>query len=200
MKRGRNQRRRQGVNPNRALDSNGPDVRIRGTANQIYDKYQALARDAASSGDRVKTENYLQHAEHYYRLIRSMQPDRPVHDTNDQDGDQDMDQQPQPRRSARGSNGRDRSHDKPDHDNQDSDENADDENETAPSRRPGKTRDAASENASGGEPGDDDASADKDAGDKSAERKPRRKKRAPRAAKPAADGDGSQKVKEEASA
>lgn len=73
MKRGRNQRRRQGVNPNRALDSNGPDVRIRGTANQIYDKYQALARDASSSGDRIKAESYLQHAEHYFRLIRSMQ-------------------------------------------------------------------------------------------------------------------------------
>lgn len=73
MKRGRNQRRRQGVNINRAFDSNGPDVRIRGTANQIYDKYLALARDASSSGDRVKAENYLQHAEHYFRVIRSMQ-------------------------------------------------------------------------------------------------------------------------------
>ncbi len=74
MKRGRNQRRRQGTNPNRALDSNGPEVRIRGTANQVYDKYIALARDASSAGDRVKAENYLQHAEHYFRLIRSMQP------------------------------------------------------------------------------------------------------------------------------
>lgn len=73
-KRGRNhQRRRQGVNPNRALDSNGPDVRIRGTAQQIYDKYLALARDATSSGDRVKAENYLQHAEHYFRVLRSIQ-------------------------------------------------------------------------------------------------------------------------------
>ncbi|MEO0834057.1 MAG: DUF4167 domain-containing protein, partial [Pseudomonadota bacterium] len=74
MKRGRNQRRRQGMNVNRALDSNGPDVRIRGTANQIYDKYQTLARDASSAGDRVKAESYLQHAEHYFRLIKSMQP------------------------------------------------------------------------------------------------------------------------------
>jgi len=79
MKRGRNQRRRQGVNPNRALDSNGPDVRIRGTANQIYDKYVALARDASSSGDRVKAESYQQHAEHYFRLIRSMQQSQPTH-------------------------------------------------------------------------------------------------------------------------
>jgi hypothetical protein len=75
MKRGRNQRRRQGgMNVNRALDSNGPEVRIRGTASQIYEKYQALARDASSSGDRVKAENYLQHAEHYFRVIRAMQP------------------------------------------------------------------------------------------------------------------------------
>ncbi|MEX0646007.1 MAG: DUF4167 domain-containing protein [Parvularculaceae bacterium] len=78
MKRGRNQRRRQGMNINRALDSNGPDVRIRGTANQIYDKYLALARDSSSSGDRIKAENYLQHAEHYFRVIRSIQPPQPV--------------------------------------------------------------------------------------------------------------------------
>src|SRR5690606_16681522 len=89
MKRGRNQRRRQGMNINRALDSNGPDVRIRGTANQIYDKYLALARDATSSGDRVKAENYLQHAEHYFRLIRSIQPAMPLQgDGMDGDGDQ----------------------------------------------------------------------------------------------------------------
>jgi hypothetical protein len=85
MKRGRNQRRRQGMNINRALDSNGPDVRIRGTANQIYDKYLALARDANSAGDRVKAENYLQHAEHYFRVIRAMQPQMPTHQLN---GDQ----------------------------------------------------------------------------------------------------------------
>ena len=83
MKRGRNQRRRQGMNINRALDSNGPDVRIRGTANQIYDKYLALARDASSSGDRVKAENYLQHAEHYFRLIRSLQPPQQQQSQND---------------------------------------------------------------------------------------------------------------------
>lgn len=77
MKRGRNQRRRPGggnSNPNRALDSNGPEVRIRGTATQIYDKYTALARDASSSGDRIKAESYLQHAEHYFRVIRATQP------------------------------------------------------------------------------------------------------------------------------
>lgn len=98
MKRGRNQRRRQGggPNPNRALDSNGPDVRIRGTAQQIYDKYLALARDAQSSGDRVKAENYLQHAEHYFRVLRSVQGAPPVSqfDQNNQDGDFDGGDQP----------------------------------------------------------------------------------------------------------
>lgn len=94
-KRGRNnhQRRRQGVNPNRALDSNGPDVRIRGTAQQIYDKYQALARDAQSSGDRVKAENYLQHAEHYFRVLRAAQgPQAPSFEQSGGDGDFDGDQ------------------------------------------------------------------------------------------------------------
>lgn len=75
MKRGRNQRRRSsGPNVNRALDSNGPDVKIRGTAVQIYDKYQALARDASSSGDRIRAESLQQHAEHYYRVMKAMQP------------------------------------------------------------------------------------------------------------------------------
>jgi hypothetical protein len=60
-----------GNNANRAFDSNGPDgVKIRGHAQHIYEKYQQLSRDAASAGDRVLLENYLQHAEHYYRLIR----------------------------------------------------------------------------------------------------------------------------------
>ena len=54
---------------NRAFDSTGPDVKIRGTAAHVYEKYLQLARDAGSSGDRVMAENYLQHAEHYYRII-----------------------------------------------------------------------------------------------------------------------------------
>src|SRR6201991_5277932 len=51
------------------FDSNGPDVRIRGSAFQVHEKYLQLARDATSSGDRVMAENYLQHAEHYYRIV-----------------------------------------------------------------------------------------------------------------------------------
>ncbi len=56
-------------NSNRSMDSNGPDVKVRGTASQIHDKYEALARDAASSGNRVKAENLRQHAEHYLRIM-----------------------------------------------------------------------------------------------------------------------------------
>src|SRR5256885_11699853 len=66
-------------NANRAFDSNGPDgVKIRGAAQHVFEKYQQLARDAGSAGDRVLAENYLQHAEHYFRLLRAVQPQRPL--------------------------------------------------------------------------------------------------------------------------
>ncbi|HET8726652.1 MAG TPA: DUF4167 domain-containing protein [Alphaproteobacteria bacterium] len=59
-------------NRNQTFDSNGPDVRIRGNAHQVHEKYLALARDASASGDRVMAENYMQHAEHYHRIINAM--------------------------------------------------------------------------------------------------------------------------------
>ncbi|HEY5105543.1 MAG TPA: DUF4167 domain-containing protein [Caulobacteraceae bacterium] len=66
-------------NTNRAFDSNGPDgVKVRGAAQHVYEKYQQLARDAHTAGDRVVAENYLQHAEHYFRVMRAMQPQRPL--------------------------------------------------------------------------------------------------------------------------
>jgi hypothetical protein len=65
---------RKGSNPlTRTYDSSGPDVKIRGTAQHIAEKYSQLGRDAQSSGDRVVAENYLQHAEHYNRIIASAQ-------------------------------------------------------------------------------------------------------------------------------
>lgn len=67
--RNRNNNRNNNNNHNRSMDSNGPDVKVRGTASTIYEKYTAMARDAASSGNRVKAENYRQHAEHYLRLM-----------------------------------------------------------------------------------------------------------------------------------
>ena len=57
----------------RVYDSNGPDVKIRGTASHIADKYLNLARDAHSAGDRIAAESYFQHAEHYLRIIASAQ-------------------------------------------------------------------------------------------------------------------------------
>lgn len=64
-------------NANRAFESNGPDnVKIRGNSQHVFERYQQLARDASSSGDRVLAENYLQHAEHYFRVIRALQPNR----------------------------------------------------------------------------------------------------------------------------
>ncbi|HEY4345166.1 MAG TPA: DUF4167 domain-containing protein [Parvibaculum sp.] len=72
-KRSRGRGRKPQSSGNRAYDSNGPDVKIRGTATHVCEKYQQLARDAITSGDRVMAENYYQHAEHYYRLIMASQ-------------------------------------------------------------------------------------------------------------------------------
>lgn len=67
-------RARKGQNPlTRVYESNGPDLKVRGTANHIAEKYVQLARDAQSSGDPVAAENYYQHAEHYFRLIAAVQ-------------------------------------------------------------------------------------------------------------------------------
>src|SRR5438093_4663689 len=69
--RGRN---RKGQNPlTRVYESNGPDVKIRGTASHVAEKYIQLARDAQTSGDPVAAENYFQHAEHYLRVIAAAQ-------------------------------------------------------------------------------------------------------------------------------
>lgn len=66
-----------GSSRNQTFDSNGPSIRIRGSAHQVMEKYLALARDAAGQGDRVLAENYLQHAEHYFRIIQNSQPRQP---------------------------------------------------------------------------------------------------------------------------
>jgi hypothetical protein len=72
--RGRNRKGGHHQNPlSRMYESNGPDVKIRGTASHIAEKYLQLARDAQSSGDPVAAENYYQHAEHYFRLIAAAQ-------------------------------------------------------------------------------------------------------------------------------
>ena len=59
--------------PNRmqTFDSNGPSVKIRGNAYQVFERYIALAREASSAGDRIAAENLYQHAEHYYRIMQA---------------------------------------------------------------------------------------------------------------------------------
>jgi hypothetical protein len=94
-----NNNNRRGQNPmTRVFESNGPDIKIRGTASHVAEKYVQLARDARSSGDPVAAENYYQHAEHYFRLIaaaqeqfRQNQPQQPRPDAEmiSEDGDED---------------------------------------------------------------------------------------------------------------
>src|SRR5215475_4437030 len=95
-----NNNNRRGQNPmTRIFESNGPDIKIRGTASHVAEKYVQLARDARSSGDPVAAENYYQHAEHYFRLIaaaqeqmRQNQPQQPRSDdvtVDDSDDDSD---------------------------------------------------------------------------------------------------------------
>ena len=87
MRQGPNNRRSRGRGPRRphnggggggggnprqqTFDSNGPEVRIRGNAYQVLEKYLAMARDAVTAGDRIAAENYFQHAEHYFRIINA---------------------------------------------------------------------------------------------------------------------------------
>jgi hypothetical protein len=87
MKRQRSRNRSAGTggkpqhNANRAFESNGPDgVKIRGAAQHVFEKYQQLARDALTAGDRVLAESYQQHAEHYFRVLRAVQPNRSASD------------------------------------------------------------------------------------------------------------------------
>jgi hypothetical protein len=66
-----------GLNPRgKFYESNGPDVKVRGTASDIAEKYQQLARDAHTSGDLVTAEAYHQYAEHYYRLVAEQERPR----------------------------------------------------------------------------------------------------------------------------
>ena len=67
--RGRSNRKHNVPHKHQSFESNGPDVRIRGNAHQVYEKYLALARDANAAGDRVSAEGYYQHAEHYFRIL-----------------------------------------------------------------------------------------------------------------------------------
>jgi hypothetical protein len=69
---GGNSSNNQPMNRNHVFDSSGPDMRLRGTAQQLFEKYLQLGRDATGSGDRVMAESYFQHAEHYFRILNAM--------------------------------------------------------------------------------------------------------------------------------
>ena len=111
--RGRNNRK--GPNPlTRSFESNGPDVKVRGTAAHVADKYMTLARDAQSSGDPVAAENYLQHAEHYNRIVMAAQAQfqqsqpqfREADRTEGYDDDRQMNGRPRDRFDFNGADGR----------------------------------------------------------------------------------------------
>jgi len=94
--RGRGQRRQHQNPRQQTFDSNGPDVRIRGNAYQVLEKYLAMARDATAAGDRTAAENFYQHAEHYFRIVNAngdqqgangrMRPNGPGNDGQEGDG------------------------------------------------------------------------------------------------------------------
>lgn len=95
----------------RPFDSAGPEIKIRGTAGNIYEKYLQLARDAGLAGDRVAQENFLQHAEHYYRIMMANQTQYPQQQQggqqqqgNQQQGQPQGNYQQQPNAGGQGGN------------------------------------------------------------------------------------------------
>lgn len=177
--RGRNNGGRKHNNPlSRNFESNGPDVKIRGNASHIAEKYLQLARDAQASGDSVMAENYLQHAEHYFRILSAAQPQQQPRndgnsdfdDSDDGDSDSSGDFNDNQRENPRGSR-RDRNRDNRNRrDNTDRDENDD------------STSESESEKAPAAAQASDAKSADEDGEQVEAkpkrERRPRRRKQA----------------------
>lgn len=90
-----NRNRPSGNIVNRVFDSNGPEGKVRGTPQQVIDKYNQLARDSQLSGDRVATENFQQHAEHYVRMLNEAQREQ-------REAQERRDAQERERREARG--------------------------------------------------------------------------------------------------
>jgi hypothetical protein len=93
------------TNRNHVFDSSGPDVRVRGTAQQLFERYLQLGRDATGAGDRVQAEAYFQHAEHYFRILNAMNQAAQQHQTqqhHQQRGWRGEYQQPEPDGEANG--------------------------------------------------------------------------------------------------
>ena len=81
-------RKPNGPSVNRVFESSGPEGKVRGTPQQIIEKYQSLARDKSTSGDRVLAESFLQHAEHYMRILTSAQAAQAQHRRDDREVDE----------------------------------------------------------------------------------------------------------------
>jgi hypothetical protein len=86
----------QPMNRNHVFDSTGPDLRLRGTAQQLFEKYLQLGRDATSGGDRVMAEGYFQHAEHYFRILNAMNQAQQQQQAPQQQGGRRYPDQPGP--------------------------------------------------------------------------------------------------------
>jgi len=99
------------LNRNHVFDSSGPDVRVRGTAQQLYEKYQQLGRDSTSVGDRVAAEGFYQHAEHYFRILSVMNQQSPnpqgqnAQNAGGQQGNQNYQRRHEPGGGENGGNG-----------------------------------------------------------------------------------------------
>ena len=111
--RGRGNRKPSGNNVNRVFESTGPEGKVRGTPQQIIEKYLSLARDAQTADNRVIAENFFQHAEHYQRLLAeamevrqgqerrdNQQPNVEQPDAEQPDAEQSGVEQPEVERSA----------------------------------------------------------------------------------------------------
>ncbi len=179
--RGRNNGGRKHNNPlSRNFESNGPDVKIRGNASHIAEKYVQLARDAQASGDSVMAENYLQHAEHYFRILSAAQPQQqPRNDANsdfddsdDSDSENDSagdfnDNQRENTRGSRRDRNRDNRNRRDNNDRDDSGDNADGESEKAPAAAQASEAD-----------GSDESNQQQGEAKPKRERRPRRRKQA----------------------
>jgi hypothetical protein len=84
------------LNRNHVFDSSGPDLRVRGTAQQLFEKYLQLGRDATGAGDRVMAESYFQHAEHYFRILNAINQASQGQQQHYQGGQNGQQQQPNP--------------------------------------------------------------------------------------------------------
>jgi len=155
-----NRNRPSGNIVNRVFDSNGPEGKVRGTPQQVIEKYNQLARDAQLGGDRVAVENFQQHAEHYVRMLNEAQREQ-------REAQERRDQQDRDRRDQQGEGGN--------HDHGDGGQQ--------PQQRSGQEAEAGSDVIDTG--GDDDASTLVE----TPETKPQRARRSrkPREAQPEAD-------------